>query len=125
MNQALRAEDFASDAPYFTSRHKAQDRKTDQLCAQIQRSLSFLLETECADDRLAGLYVESVRPHPNAACLLVVLQQWDRQRRCDLASVLHRLAEVKGYWRTEIGNAIRRKKTPDLVFQVLLEGGVR
>ena len=25
--------------------------------------------------------------------------------------------------RTEIGNAINRKRTPDLVFQVLLEGG--
>jgi ribosome-binding factor A len=119
----LDASDFALDESYFASRQKAQDRKTGQLCAQVQQILSFLLETECCDDRLHGLYVEAVRPNPNAACLLVVLRQWDRERSFDFKLVMRRLAESKGYWRTEIGRAIHRKKTPELVFQVLLDGG--
>jgi hypothetical protein len=66
--------------------------------------------------------VETVLPNPNAACLLVVLRPWKLEQSCDLKLVLRRLAELKSYWRTEIGNAIHRKKTPDLVFQVLLAG---
>jgi ribosome-binding factor A len=123
MTRALNASDFASDDPYHAAREKARDRKTGQLCAQVQRSLSFLLETECSDPCLQGFYIEAVLPNPNAACLLVVLRPWRHEQACDLKLVLQQLAELKGYWRTEIGNAIHRKKTPDLVFQVLLEGG--
>ena len=124
MIRALHAGDFASDDPHSASRGKAQDRKTGQLCAQVQRSLSFLLETECCDDCLQGWYVETVLPNPNAACLLVVLRPGQREQTCDLKLVVRRLAELKGYWHMEIGKAIHRKKTPDLIFQVLLEGGV-
>lgn len=109
--------------PYSASRQKSYDRKTRQLCAQVQRTLAFLLESDISDDCLQGLFVESVRPHPAASCLLVVLRQWDPGRSFDIKSVVSRLAEVKGYWRSEIGGAINRKKTPDLVFQVLLAGG--
>lgn len=115
-----------SDEPndfYSASRQKTYDRKTRQLCAQVQRTLAFLLESEISDDCLQGLFVESVRPHPSASCLLVVLRQWDPHRLFDLRSVVSRLAEVKSYWRSEISGAINRKKTPDLVFQVLLAGG--
>jgi ribosome-binding factor A len=121
--RALSAGDFEPDDIYFDSKRKSYDRKTGQLCAQVQRTLAFLLETECADDCLQGFYVESVTPHPNAARLLVVLRQWDHSRAFDLRMVLGRLAELKGYWRTEIGGAINRKKTPDLAFEVLLDGG--
>ena len=124
MIRTLHAGDFASDDPYLASREKAQDRKTGQLCTQVQRSLSFLLETECCDECLQGLYVETVLPNPNAACLLVVLRPWQLEQPCDLTLVLRRLAELKGYWRTEICKAINRKKTPNLVFHILLEGGL-
>ena len=122
--RALNAGDFALDDSYLASREKARDRKTGQLCAQVQRTLSFVLENECCDDCLRGLTVEAVHPNPNAACLLVVLRPWQHEQPCDLKLVLRRLAQMKGYWRTEIGNTIHRKKTPDLVFQVLPEGGV-
>lgn len=118
--RVLLAEDF--EDVFAVSRNKSIDRKTHQLCAQAQRSLAFLLEAECSDGDLQGLTVESVSPHPNASRLLVVLRQWDRSRILDFSAILKRLAEIKGYLRSELGTAINRKKTPDLVFEVLLEG---
>jgi ribosome-binding factor A len=110
------------DDIYFASRERSIDRKTRQFCAQVQRSLTFLLESECSDDCLHGLYVESVSPHPNASRLLVALRPWNHDCAYDLKTVLVRLSEVKGYWRSEVGSAINRKKTPDLVFQILPGG---
>ena len=115
--------DAEPDDLYFSSRERSHDRKTHQLCAQVQQTLAFLLETECSDECLQGFYVESVSPDPNASRLLVALRQWDRRRFFDLKIILERLGDVKGYWRSEVGSAINRKKTPDLVFQVLLGGG--
>lgn len=108
-------EDFQS-----VSRQKSFARKTRQLCAQVLRTLTFLLEGECTDESLQGFFVERVCPYPAASCLLVVLRQRNPGSALDYRSVVGRLAEVKGYWRSEIGRAINRKKTPDLVFQVLL-----
>lgn len=122
-SRALRADDFARDYTTIESGNRAPDRKTGQLCAQVKRTLAFLLETECCDASLQGLYIEAVLPNPNAACLLVVLRPSDRRRPFDLKLVLRRLAALKGYWRAQIAAAIHRKKTPELVFQVLLEGG--
>ena len=62
--RSLLAEDF--EQALATARSKSIDRKTFQLCAQAQRSLAFLLEAECSDGELHGLYVESVSPHPRA-----------------------------------------------------------
>ena len=56
----------------------------------------------------------------------MILRQWDygrdRRRTLDLPAVYRRLAAIKGHLRIELGAAINRKKTPDLVFEVLLEG---
>ena len=87
--------------------------------------MAFLLETECAEPCLRGLCVEQVIPCPNAGRLMVTLQQWDGDRVLDLAAVLGELARLKSYWRGQIGRAIHRKRTPDLVFQVLLAGAGR
>ena len=123
MDRALLPEDFEPECDYAASREKAYDRKTDQLCAQVQQALGFLLETESTDESLQGFYVAAVTPYPNASRLLIELQQWDRNRSLDLKTVLAHLAEAKTYWRLEVGRATNRKKTPDLMFQVLLAGG--
>ena len=122
-SRALTADDFTSVDDNFASREKSWARKTGQLCGQVQRTLAFLLESEVADECLQGLTVEAVLPYPHSGCLLVVLRPWDRTRSYDLAPVMRRLGELKGYWRSEIGRAINRKRTPELVFQLGGEGG--
>lgn len=121
-DRALLLDDLEPDDFFASSREKSHDRKTRQLCAQVQRALTLLVEGESDDEGLQGLYVESVEPYPNAARLLVVLRQWDQGRALDLKTILARLAGVKGYWRAEVGHAVNRKKAPDLFFQVLLAG---
>ena len=122
-DRALGADDFAPYLEHAGSRSKARDRKTGQLCAEVQRTLAFLLDCEGGDEILQGFAVEAVVPNPNAASLLVVLRPRDRGRPVELAHVLRRLGEVKGYWRSQIAGAIHRKKTPELSFQVLPQGG--
>ncbi len=107
---------------FESSRRRACERKTHQLCAEVERTLVLLLAAESADDGLQGLYVEAVEPAPNASRLLVVLRPWSPAASGDLKAVLARLGEVKGYWRAQIAAAINRKKVPDLVFQVVPGG---
>lgn len=121
--RALGADDFAPYLDHADSRAKARDRKTGQLCAEVERTLTFLLDSEGRDEVLQDFAVEAVVPNPNAASLLVVLRPRDRSRPFELAPVLRRLSEVKGYWRGQIAGAIHRKKTPELAFQVLPQGG--
>jgi ribosome-binding factor A len=108
------------DEFFESARRKSCERKTHQLCAEVERTLAFLLAAESADACLHSLYVEVVEPAPNASRLLVVLRPWSPAASRDLKAVLISLGEIKGYWRSQIAAAINRKKVPDLVFQVLL-----
>ena len=49
------------------------DRKTQQLCAQVRRTLSQFLCLEARDEVLQSLLVESVQPAPDATHLAVVM----------------------------------------------------
>ena len=121
--RGLTTDDLGPDDFFESSRRRSCERKTQQLCAEVERTLAFLLEAESADDCLQGFYVEAVEPAPNASRLLVVLRPWGLAINHDLKAVLARLGEVKGYWRAQVAAAINRKKVPDLVFQVLPAGG--
>ncbi len=111
------------DEFFESSRRRSCERKTHQLCAEVERTLVLLLAAESADVCLQDLYVEAVEPAPNASRLLVVLRPWSPDASHDLKAVLARLGEVNGYWRAQVAAAINRKKVPDLVFQVLPAGG--
>jgi ribosome-binding factor A len=121
--RGLTTHDHEPDVFFAASRRRSCERKTRQLCAQVERTLTFLLESETLDDDLQGLHVEAVEPAPNASRLLVVLRPLNAAASRDLAAVLASLATAKGYWRSQIAVAINRKKVPDLVFQVLPGGG--
>jgi ribosome-binding factor A len=110
------------DEFFESSRRRSCERKTQQLCAEVERTLAFLVAAESTDACLQGLYVEAVEPAPNASRLLVVLRPWSPAASRDLKVVLASLGEVKGYWRAQVAAAINRKKVPDLVFQVLPGG---
>lgn len=96
------------------------DRKTLQLCSQVQRTLDLVLSGDLDDDRLRDLYVAHVAPAPDATRLLVTVSPlgFAKDFRPDL--VMTRLAECSGKMRSELARAINRKKTPDLMFRVVL-----
>ncbi len=74
---------------------------------------------ECRDEALTDLVVADVVPDPTVRRLRVWLLgpadmgEEDRERR------LRRLAAARGFLRAGVAQAIHRKRTPELVFELL------
>ena len=92
---------------------RSSDRKTLQLCRQVQRALSFAI-SETGDERLLSVYVESVEPHPDAGHMMVQVGNVDEP-----AAVLEALHENTGRLRTAVAHAITRRKAPELFFRIV------
>jgi ribosome-binding factor A len=109
--------------PRTQSRHesrKVPNRKALQLCGQVAQTLAHVLAWECGDERLQGLIVESVRPAPNSARLLVTIRFGDARPVISPAEVLAQLAQASGMLRSEVVAAIHRRKAPELTFRILV-----
>lgn len=107
-----------------SSSHSPQrpDRKTLQMCRQVQRTLDQVLSGELDDDQLRDVYVVQVTPAPDANCLLVTVAPLGFAKDFRPEEVMFRLAAHTGKMRAELARAINRKKTPELMFRVVLEG---
>jgi ribosome-binding factor A len=97
------------------------DRKTLQLCGQVARALSIAFDGLVSDEVLAGLHVVSVDPFPDASCLRVAV--CSPGPSADRAAIAARLAAARGYLRSEVAAAIRRRRAPEVVFDVRVDGG--
>ena len=95
-------------------RGEKPDYKTAALCKQVGRAVSLALAGECADPVLQGLQVEEVLAAPNAGRLLVRVRSAESP-----VEVLPRLEAVKGLLRASVAEAIARKRTPELMFEVM------
>jgi ribosome-binding factor A len=88
------------------------NRKALQLCAQVVDALNLGI-SECRDDRLQNVYIESAIPDPDSTQLLItaVVSQ----------EALEGLQAAYGKLRTDIAEAICRKKVPNLKFRVVAD----
>jgi len=93
-------------------------RKLQQLCAQVARSLSITLNGECDDPVLHDLVVHAVAPAPDAGRLQVTVAAMDPHS--DPEMILDHLGRARGVLRNSVAAAIRRHKTPELVFRLAL-----
>lgn len=92
----------------------AGDRKTLQLCKQVERALSLALAGE-RDDILRDLMVDAVEPMGSASQLLVrVLVPVSLD--VPVIEVIARLDEASTRLRVEVAQSICRKRTPSLSF---------
>jgi ribosome-binding factor A len=96
------------------------DYKTAALCKQVRRSVAMTLAGECADEVLQGLMVDDVLPAPNAGRLLVRVVLRTADPAVTMVDVLQRLEKVHGLLRARVGEAIVRKRTPELAFDVVV-----
>ena len=87
------------------------DRKTLQLCRQVQRTLMMLL----AEETLGDLSVQSVEPMGGPSQLLVRLVLLDASPSA-LAEAMSRLQERSGALRARVAQSISRKRAPSLFF---------
>ena len=92
------------------------------MCSQVKRTLDQILSGELDDDRLRDVYVSEVTPAPDAHCLMVSVSPLGFAKDFQPQVVLARLAEHTGHLRSELARAINRKKTPELMFRVILAG---
>jgi ribosome-binding factor A len=100
-------------------RPQRTDRKTLQLCGQIADTLNYVLSGELDDDLLRNLYVESVRPAPDASRLLVSVAPLDAADVNRADQILQKLHIYAPRIRTEVAQSIHRRKTPELSFVVV------
>ena len=93
------------------------DRKTLQLCRQVERALVFAL-AESGDELLLDVQVEAVLPAPNSGHLLVQVST----RHAQPFEVLNALQQDTPRLRIEAAQAITRRKAPELSFQIVVSG---
>jgi ribosome-binding factor A len=106
------------DADRFPSRSggtSAVDRKTLQLCRQVERALAMALSGECDDDVLRELSVDAVEPMGSAAQLLVRIGV-PASVGFTATDVMARLETHSARLRHLVARAVCRKRTPTLNF---------
>jgi hypothetical protein len=99
--------------------------KPDHSSERLARQMFDALAVETAVPSLEGLdgfAVASVRQRGPSNCYEVVVYHPDSAAAYDPGLVKRRLDEHRGLWRALVGQAITRKRVPDLVFQVLPPG---
>ena len=100
------------------SSHSAARRKTQQLCAQIERTLHYVLGS-VGDGSLADLLLEHVNPGADGSHVIVLLRSPTGPADPTPDDWLARLAVARGELRGEVAASINRKRVPDLHFVVL------
>jgi ribosome-binding factor A len=103
-------------------RTAAVEVKTLMLCAQARRALEVAIGAECRDEAVQDLIVVDVMPDPTVRRLRVWLRAPMEMNEEDRAHRLRRLAAARGFLRAQIAQAIHRKRTPELAFELL--GGI-
>ncbi len=105
---------FASDP--LADERGFDKRKLRQLCRQVERALTCALD----DVGLSHLALTAVLPWPNSSRLLVAVQPTE-DGVIDRDAILDELRAAKGELRMVVAEAIHRKRTPELCFEILLD----
>jgi ribosome-binding factor A len=101
-----------------SARRKWADIKTLRLCGQAARTFNLFL-SGCGDGVLQSLIVDSVDPGPDPSWLLVTVIVADLEAAVNAAEILEHLDRARGLLRSELAAAIRRKRTPNLMFRLM------
>ncbi len=116
-------DDGTDPARFFgsTSRSRRADWKTQQLCRQVERAASLTLAELCDCAALASSVVAEVSPAPDASRLRVTVVLAPARTAADVEAAAAVLRERAGLFRREAAQAIHRKRTPEIVFEVRRE----
>jgi hypothetical protein len=94
--------------------------KALQLCKQVERVAALALEGEWVDAALLGAAVASVEPAPDASRLRVVVVLPPDKGMGDFEQARAALLGLSARLRSEVARWIRRKRVPEIVFDVRL-----
>lgn len=99
---------------------KKNDRKLRQLCKQVANALQLSLAELATSSTLTSADIREVQPAPNAGRLRVIVVV-DNPTQLQPAQTL--LERLTGRLRADVAAAISRRKTPELIFEVITEKG--
>ncbi|MBE0689976.1 MAG: 30S ribosome-binding factor RbfA [Anaerolineae bacterium] len=88
--------------------------KQDRVAGRIRQILSVLILREVADPRLQGLTITEVEIDPELMYARVYVNALGDEAR--QSEVMKALRQAKGYLRREVGQRVRLRRTPDLMF---------
>ncbi len=97
---------------------KAGRHRLGQLCKQVRVALEQAIACDCGDPEIQCLELVSVKPVTGSSVLEVTL----RSPVADLAAIERahaRLESASGLLRAVVGDAINRKRVPQLRFRVI------
>jgi len=97
------------------------DRKTAQLCTQVQRALELALLGACSDDVLMELRVAAVEPAAGSRRLRVVFAVPESVAGLGREAIEERLRAARDVLVEEVVQSIHRRKCPELVFELVRE----
>ena len=97
---------------------RKENHRTQRLCSQVGETIDLVLAGEFGDQLLHNLRVVRVTPCPDISRLLVTIHSDVPPDTATPDEILGRLEKVTGRLRSEVANAITRKRTPQLVFQI-------
>ncbi|MBL8877884.1 MAG: hypothetical protein JNG88_02090 [Phycisphaerales bacterium] len=100
-------------------RGDAFDRKTLQLCKQVERAVAFALSGRCDDPLLAELQIVSVHPSASSATLVVCVRVCGEPPSGTKAKIEARLATARGVIRSVVAAEITRRRAPELRFLIV------
>ncbi len=101
---------------------KRNEKRVRQLGKQVRRAIETALTGACSDPVLQNLEVISISPAPDASNLQVVVRQSTGKEQIAENAIQEKLNEIKGFLRSEVGEAITRKRVPELSFSVIPAG---
>ena len=112
----------ADEARFFFDLESVRpDHRVRSLCRQALEAVSLALADANLDERLEGSWVVSVDPGPGPERLLVSIALPRGSSGTKAESALQALVEKRPWLRSELAQAIHRKRVPDLAFRVVMD----
>jgi ribosome-binding factor A len=88
------------------------------LCKQVERAAAVTLASDCESDVLVGAAVVSVEPAPNASRLRVLVALAPGRGGECVEEARAALVGSRVAFRDEIARSVKRKRVPEVVFEV-------
>jgi len=104
--------------PHARADSAGADRKTLQLCRQVEQALNLALAGIVDDDVLRELAVIRVEPAPDSGHLAVTVAPVSATTELTSEEAIAALVRASGVLRAEVASSIHRRKTPELFFRL-------
>ena len=98
---------------------KTKNHKSERLGKEARHTLSMVFAGELSDPVFQELEVVDVAATDDGQFLIVSLTRIDNSFNIDETQILEKCQAVQGYLRSAIASAVKRKRVPNLKFELV------